>query len=107
MVRDGILVPRKPMVLGSGTCRKPDGSIKLCVDYRKVMPRVQDLLGQNSQAKWLSKINLNKGFYQIPLDAPTIPKTAFCSPWGKLAFTRMPLGLMNVTALFQRVMDEH
>ena len=32
-------------------------------------------------------------------------KTAFCSPWGKFAFTRMPFGLKNVPATFQRSMD--
>ena len=96
--------------------RKPDGSIRLCIDYRHLnsvtqpdpytMPRVQDLLGRISQARWLSKLDPNKGFYQIPLVPESVPKTAFCSPWGKFAFTRMPFGLMKVPTSFQRVMDE-
>ncbi len=77
--------------------RKPDGSIRLCIDYRclnsvtqpdpYMMPKVQDLLDRISQARWLSKLDLNKGFYQIPLVPESVPKTAFCSPWGKFAFT--------------------
>ena len=44
---------------------------------------------------------MNRGFYQVPLE----PKSAFCSPWGKFHFTRMPFGLRNAPASFQRCMD--
>ena len=71
-----------------------------------MMPRVQDLLDRISQARWPSKLDPNKGFYQIPLVPDSVAKTAFCSPWGKFAFTRMPFGLMNAPASFQRAMDE-
>ena len=117
MVKSGTLVPsQSPWSSAMVPVRKPDGSIRLCIDYRRLnsvtqpdpymMPRVQDLLDRISQARWLSKLDLNKGFYQIPLVPESVPKTAFCSPWGKFAFTRMPFGLMNAPASFQRAMDE-
>ena len=117
MVKSGTLVPsQSPWLSAMVSVRKPDGSIRLCIDYRHLnsetqhdpymMPRVQDLLDRISQARWLSKLNLNKGFYQIPLVPESVSKTAFCSPWGKFAFTRMPFGLRNAPASFQRAMDE-
>ena len=49
---------------------------------------------------------MNKGFYQVPLQTRSQEKTAFCSLWGKFAFTRMPFGLSNAPATFQRCMDQ-
>ena len=64
------------------------------------MPLIQELLDNAAEAKWLTKLDMNKGFYQVPLDEDSEDKTAFCSPWVKYAFTRMP------PATFQRCMNE-
>ena len=95
--------------------RKPDGLVRLCVDYRKVnavtepdpyhMPRVDEMIEQIGEEQYLTKIDLTKGYYQIPVLPEDRPKTAFCTPWGKFQFTRMPFGLRNAPTTFQRVMD--
>ena len=94
--------------------KKPDGSVRLCIDYRKLnsvtssdpyaIPLIEELLDKVGNATYLTKIDLNKGFYQIKMAEADIDKTAFCSPWGKYAFTHMPFGLRNAPATFQRHM---
>ena len=95
--------------------RKANGQIRLCIDFCGLnnitvpdpyqMPHVEDLLEKVSEATWLLKLDMNRGFYQIPLDPASQPKTAFCTPWGKFQFVRMPFGLRNTPASFQRCMD--
>ena len=98
------------------TVKKKTGGVRICVDYRAVngvttpdpyqMPFIEDILDTLSSAKHMSKIDLNKGFHQIPVRREDKEKTAFCTPWGKYQFTRMPFGLRNGPAVFQRLMDK-
>ena len=82
--------------------RETKGSLRLCIDYRKLnqvivgdpylMPRVDDLLDKVVGTTWLLKIDLKKVFYQVPVKKENKHKTSFCTPWGKYAFTLCPLG---------------
>ena len=69
------------------------------------MPRIDEMIDQLGEAHYLSKLDLNKGFCQIPLAQVDQEKTAFCTPWGKFHFTMMPFGLRNALASFQWMMD--
>ena len=112
----GIIQPSdSPWSSAVVTVRKKDGGVRMCVDYRGVngvtapdpyqMPFIEDILDTLASAKFLSKIDLNKGFHQIPVDQRDMQKTAFCTPWGKFQFCFMPFGLRNGPAVFQRLMD--
>ena len=67
--------------------RKPDGTIRLCIDFRKVnsiavpdpfkILLIEDILDSLSEAKYLSKLDMTKGFYQIPVLASDQDQTAF------------------------------
>lgn len=93
---------------------KPDGSLRLCIDYKGLnrvtatdaypMPRVEELLDRVAPANFIT-MDLCKGYYQVPLAESTREKTAFVTPYGKFHFCRMPFGLKNAPALFQRLMD--
>ena len=94
---------------------KKAGGVRICVDYRQLnqhtkfdsypMPRVDELLDAIGQARYLTMLDLCKGYWQVPLKEEDQTKTAFASPIGLFQFTVMPFGLCGAPATFQRLMD--
>ena len=97
------------------TVRKPKGRVRLCVDFKRInavtrpilfyMPRIQEVLEAVGASKVVSKLDLSKGYYQVPTKETDIPKTAFVCHQGKFEFVRMPFGVRNAPAVFQMLMD--
>ncbi len=48
----------------------------------------------------LSKLDLMKGYYQVPLAESSRDLTAFVTPWGNFRFKVLPFGLKNAPAIF-------
>lgn len=65
------------------------------------MPRIEEMLNRVAPAKFITTLDLCKGYYQVPLSEPDVKKTAFITPSGKYEFLRVPFGLRNASALFQ------
>ena len=84
--------------------RKKDGTIRFCVDFRKLnnrtikdayaIPRVEDTLHLLARAKYFSKLDLRSGYWQVEIEEEDKPKTAFqVGTLGFFEFNRMPFGL--------------
>ncbi|XP_068097047.1 uncharacterized protein [Hyperolius riggenbachi] len=88
---------------------KPNGTWWKLNDVSKFdgypMPRVDELIERLGPARYISTLDLTKGYWQIPLAKEAREKTAFSTPEGHFQYKRMPFGLQTAPATFQRVMD--
>lgn len=95
--------------------RKSDGSIRFCVDDRKVnevtikdsypLPRINDSLDVLHKSSWFSVLDLQSGFWEVKMDPADQEETAFVTNSGLYKFTKMPFSLCNSPATFERLME--
>ena len=94
---------------------KPAGGWRPCGDYRRLndattpdrypVPHIQDFSAHLAGKVFFSKVDLVRGYHQVPVQQLDVPKTAVITPFGLFEFLRMPFGLKNAAQSFQRLMD--
>lgn len=94
---------------------KKNGGTRLCVDYRRMnaitvsdsypLPHMDDLLHATKRSYYISIMDLRSGYHQVQVNPRDVDKTAFTTPYGTFRYLRMPLGLLNAPATFQRLVD--
>ena len=94
---------------------KSDGSLRFCTDYRRVnsvtkpdcfpLPRADDCIDRVGAAVYVSKFDMLKGYWQVPLTARAREISAFVTPDAFLSYQVMPFGMRNAPASFQRLVN--
>lgn len=89
--------------------------IRVVIDYRKIndktisdkfpIPQIEEILDNLGKSAYFTTLDLKSGFHQIEMDPDHQSKTAFSTALGHFQFTRMPFGLKNAPATFQRAMN--
>ncbi len=94
---------------------KSDGSFRFCTDYRKInavtvpdsypLPRMEDCIDNIGSARFVTKLDMLKGYWQVPLISQALEISAFVTPDHFLQYTAMAFGLRNAPANFQRLVN--
>ncbi|GAN11692.1 endonuclease and reverse transcriptase activity [Mucor ambiguus] len=118
MLAKGVIVPSQsdwcsPVIL----IKKPDGTFRFCVDYRKLnqvvikdefpLPLIPDLLEKLRGYKYFTSMDLKSGFWQLPLNSEdgSSKRTAFQANGSLYEFTSLPYGISTGPSSFARLMS--
>src|SRR5439155_16134980 len=96
--------------------KKPDGSLRLCVDYRALnnitiknrypLPLISEMLDRFKGAKYFTKLDVREAFNRLRIKHGDEFKTAFHTRYGHFEYLVMPFGLCNAPGSFQAYIND-
>ena len=96
--------------------KRKDGRLRICIDYRELnrrtikdsyaLPRIEELLDCLGGMRFFSVLDMKSGYHQVEMAEEHKQRTAFTvGPLGFFEYNRMPFGLSNAPATYQRLME--
>ena len=95
--------------------KKKNGAYRVCFDFRKIndkiikdrypLPLIEDQLDRLQKARYFSTLDLKNGFFHVEMDEESKKYTAFVTHNGHYQFRKVPFGLCNSPAIFQRFIN--
>ena len=96
---------------------KPNGSLRICLDPRHLnkaikrehfqLTTIKDITTRMANAKWFTKLDANRGYWQIPLDEESQLLTTFNTPFGWYCYQVTPFGITSAQEVFRKRMSQH
>ena len=116
LLENGLAIPsRSPWSSPCLLAPKSDGTSRFCTDFRKVnavtvpdsfpLPLMDDCIDNIGPAVHITKLDLLKGYWQVPLTPRASEISAFVTPDHFMQYTVMAFGMRNAPATFQRLMQ--
>jgi len=108
-------IPLTDLVSNIVPINKKQGTIRICIDYRDInracpkhnypTPYIDQIIDDCAGSELFSFMDSFSGYNQINILPADQPKTTFICPWGTFAYCKLPFGLKNAGATFQRAMS--